>query len=78
MSKTIYTNHAIKKISDHGLKKWQIEKTLNKPDLIRPSTAPGCKNYVRVNNHLEIGATIKKTDDGNCLIISAWKRELTN
>jgi hypothetical protein len=77
VTKIIYTNRAIKKISDQGLEKWQVEKTLNKPDLIRPSTAPGCKNYIQVNNHLEIGATIKKTDDGNWLVISAWKRELT-
>jgi len=76
MGKLIYTNRAIKKISNSGLKKWQVEKTFNKPDFIRPSIVPGCKNYVRTNNHLEIGTTIKKTDDDNWLVISAWKRRL--
>jgi len=77
MTKLVYTNHTIKKISDHNLKKWQIEKAFNNPDLIRPSTAPGCKNYIYTKNHLEIGTTIKKTDDNNYLVVSAWRRKLT-
>jgi hypothetical protein len=77
MAKLIYSDHAVKKISDHNLKKWQIEKAFIKPDFVRPSTAPGCQNYVRTSNHLEIGATIKKTDDGNWLVVSAWRRKLT-
>ncbi len=72
----IYTNHVIKKMSDYDLEKWQVEKALSKPDLVQPSTAPGCKNYIRTKNNLEVGVTAKRKEDGVWLIVSAWKRKL--
>ncbi len=71
----IYTNHAIKKISFYGLEKWQIEKALSEPDKVVPANVVNLKNVVRVNNHVEIGVTIKE-EDGFIKIISVWKRNL--
>jgi hypothetical protein len=75
-SKIIWTNHALRKIEKASLKKWRAEKALTNSDRIEKSTAPGCKNYVQVHNHLEIGVCAKKNEDNNWLIISAWKRKL--
>lgn len=72
----IWTDHGIKKKKDAGLEKWQAEKALTNPTRIQKSTAPGCKNYVRVRNHVEVGVSAKKTDDNHWLIVSAWKRKL--
>ena len=75
-SEIIWTNHALRKLKKAGLEKWRGEKTLTDPDRIETSTAPRCKNYVRVNNHIEIGVCAKKNEDNNWLIISLWKRKL--
>ncbi len=74
--KLIYTNHAVNKLNEYGLKKWRVKKALANPTRIEKSTAPGCKNYVRTKNHLEVGVSAKKNEDNNWLIVSAWKRKL--
>jgi len=75
-SNLIYTNHAIKKIGFYGLEKWQIEKALSEPHRVEPANVVGLKNVIRVSNHIEIGVTIKKANDGVIKIISVWKRKL--
>lgn len=72
----IFTNNALRKLRNSGVEKWQAEKAFKEPQRTNNSRISGCTDYVRVNNHIEIGVIAKQEDKDTWIIVSAWKRKL--
>ena len=72
----IFTNHALEKMSEHSLEKWEVEKAFYQPDRKEWSPIPDCQNFIRVINDKEVGVIARKKGDGVWKIISVWKRKV--
>lgn len=70
----IWTNHAISRLRDRGIKQGDAWATWNRPDQSRKGTAPGSWVYYRNWGGTQIEVVAKKNEKGEWVILSVWSR----
>lgn len=75
MSKIILTNHALKKLNEHGLAKSYVSDVISTGKTEKADFG-GQWNAVKAYSNYEVGVNYLK-EDGKIKVISVWKRNLT-
>lgn len=72
MGKVIFTNRALKKLKEHGLKESYAVDVINSGEW-EDSDFGGNWNAVKKYSNYEVGVNFSK-EDGKIKVISVWKR----
>lgn len=75
-NKTILTNHVLEKCREKNIEKWELKEAFTKYNLKEKSKVPECDNLIKRWRNREVGVVVKGKEDGNFIIVSAWKRKL--
>jgi hypothetical protein len=75
-NKIILTNHVLEKCKEKSIEKWELKEAFTKYNLKESSQVPECDNLIKRWKNYEVGVVVKSKEDGNFIIVSAWKRKL--
>lgn len=70
----IWTNHAISRMSQRGIKQGDAWATWSRPDESRHAKIPGAWIYYRTYGNDRIEVVAKKNGKGEWIILSIWSR----
>jgi hypothetical protein len=70
----IWTNHALDRLRERGIKQGDAWATWNRPESSRKGTTPGTFVYFRNYGATQIEVVAKKNEKGKWLILSVWSR----
>ena len=70
----IWTNHALEKLSERGIKQGDAWATFNRPQQSRAGSAKGSWIYFRTYRGERIEVVATKNDKGEWIILSVWSR----
>lgn len=70
----IWTNHAIERLKERGIKQGDAWATWRNPQQSRHGTVPGSWVYYRNYGTDQIEVVSKKNEKGEWLILSVWSR----
>ncbi len=72
----IWTNHALDRLRERGIKQGDAWATWNRPESSRKGTTPGTFVYFRNYDGIQIEVVAKKNEKGEWLILSVWSRPI--
>lgn len=70
----VWTNHAIERIKQRGIKQGDAWATFNRPDQSRYAKAKGAWVYYKIYGNEKIEVVAKKNDKGEWIILSVWSK----
>jgi hypothetical protein len=70
----IWTNHALDRLRERGIKQGDAWATWNRPEQSRKGSAPGSWIYYRNYGNIQIEVVAKQNEKKEWLIISVWSR----
>jgi len=70
----IWTNHALDRLRDRGIKQGDAWATWNRPEQSRKGTVAGSWVYYRNWGGTQIEVVAKQNEKGEWLILSVWSR----
>lgn len=70
----IWTNHALSRLGQRGIKQGDAWATFNRPEQSRKATIPGAWVYYRTYRNDRIEVVAKKDERGKWVILSVWSR----
>ncbi len=70
----IWTNHALERLTQRGIKQGDAWATFMRPDQHRKGQAPGSWISYKTYGNEKIDVVAKKNDDGKWIILSVWSR----
>ena len=74
----IWTNHAIRRLRERGIKIEYALTTLNSPQESRPSTVKGAWIYYRTWGNDRIEVVAKQNERKEWMVISVWSKAVHN
>lgn len=72
----IWTNHALDRLNERGIKQGDAWATWNRPEQSRYASAKGAWIYYRTYGKQRIEVVAKKNEEGKWIILSVWSKEL--
>lgn len=72
----IWTNHALDRLRERGIKQGDAWATWNRPESSRKGTTSGTFVYYRNYSGTQIEVVAKKNEKNEWLILSVWSREI--
>jgi len=72
----IWTNHALARMSDRGIKQGDAWATWRNPEQSRKAKIPGSWVYYRTYGNQRIEVVAKKNEKGEWVILSVWGRSV--
>jgi hypothetical protein len=73
-----WTNHALDRLRERGIKQGDAWATWNRPESSRKGTTPGTFVYYRNYDGTQIEIVAKKNEKGEWLILSVWSRPVSS
>ena len=73
----IWTNHALTRMRERGIKQGDAWATWRRPDSSRHARAKGNWVYHRTFGNQKIEVVAKKNDKGAWLILSVWSKQIS-
>jgi len=70
----IWTNHALQRLRDRGIKQGDAWATFRRPDQSRYAASKGAWVYYKTYGSQKIEVVAKKNEKGEWLILSVWSR----
>lgn len=70
----IWTNHALSRLSERGIKQGDAWATFNRPEQSKYASTQGAWVYYRTYGSERIEIVAKKNERGEWIILSAWSR----
>ena len=70
----IWTNHALDRMKDRGIKQGDAWTTWRKPQQSRKANIPGAWVYYRTYRTVRIEVVAKKNEKGEWIVLSVWSR----
>lgn len=70
----VWTNHALKRLKERGIKQGDAWATFNRPDSSRYARARGAWIYYKTWKAQKIEVVAKKNPKGEWLVLSVWSR----
>lgn len=74
----IWTNHAMQRLNERGIKQGDAWATWNRPDQSRYSKTQGAWIYYKVWGDIKIEVVAKKNDQDQWVVISVWSKKIYN
>jgi len=72
----IWTNHALKRLSDRGIKQGDAWVTWKRPEQSRYAKSKGAWIYYRRFGDQKVEVAAKKNEKGEWIILSVWSRKV--
>ena len=73
----IWTNHALSRLSERGIKQGDAWATFNRPEQSRFATSQGAWVYYRTYGGERIEVVAKKNERGEWIILSVWSSSVS-
>jgi hypothetical protein len=70
----IWTNHALARLRERGIKQGDAWATWNRPDQSRYATNKGAWIYYKTYGNQKIEVVAKKNERGEWVVLSVWNR----
>lgn len=70
----IWTNHALERLVNRGIKQGDAWYTFSRPEQSRFATSQGAWIYYRTYNNQRIEVVAKKNEKGQWIILSVWSQ----
>ena len=70
----VWTNHALARLNERGIKQGDAWATFNRPEQSKRATIPGAWVYYRTWSSQKIEVVAKKNEKGEWIILSVWSR----
>ena len=72
----IWTNHALQRLNERGIKQGDAWATWNRPEQSRYAASKGAWVYYRTYNNERIEVVAKKNEKGEWIILSVWSKKV--
>jgi hypothetical protein len=72
----IWTNHALDRLKQRGIKQSDAWATFNRPEQSRPASTRGATIYYRRYGNERLEVVASKNDQGTWVIMTVWSRPL--
>ncbi len=70
----IWTNHALQKLHERGIKQGDAWATWRNPEQSRKARIPGAWVYYKIYGNQKIEVVAKKNEKGEWIVLSVWNR----
>ena len=70
----IWTNHALERLQERGIKQGDAWATFQRPDQSRQGSADGSWVYYKTYGNEKLEVVAKKNEDGKWIILTVWSR----
>lgn len=70
----IWTNHALQRLKERGIKQTDAWATWNNPDQSRYAASKGAWIYYKTYSNQKIEVVVKKNDKGESVVLSVWSK----